>query len=333
LVVGYGANPLRQQMDFGEVLLSLARNSPLVTPLDCEHGDVPECNAIFSGRRKTGSVDRLNATLVDHFGQKFLEEHRFRKEWSAEEQRKHVQAVLTAMKSKYFFYYQKCLAHESDSAKCNTQADSQLLGQVACQDGDDELQDDCVYAELRFCTDCGNKSTFFEYSRFHGPLALFDTKANRKSVMGQCEEFSRAGHAMLSMLGFETRYVLDFTDHVWVEVRIPHGEHGTWLHADPSEGVLDSPLMYEKGWGKKLTMIFAFTPWKVEHITAKYTADYAATVARRGVPDARLNEVLSLVNQRPNYELPLNNWGYTHIPNSKDRSLREVALWAHFEAN
>jgi hypothetical protein len=273
----------------------------------------------------------LNATLAETFGHKFLEEHRFRQEWDAKQQRSHVQAVLTKLKSTYFFYYQKCLSHEADTAQCNPAADSQLLGQVACQDDDDEVADDCVYAELRHCSDCKDKASFFEYSRFHGPLALFDTKNNRKSVMGQCEEFSRAGHALLALLGYEVRYVLDFTDHVWVEVRIPHGKDGTWVHADPSEGVLDSPLMYEKGWGKKLTMIFAFTPGKVEHVTATYTADYAATVQRRGIPEDGLKAVLEQVNHRLKYELPLKNWGYAIHRSSKDRSLREVALWQHFE--
>merc|ERR1719197_1620898 len=113
-----------------------------------------------------------------------MAEHRYRQDMDEKEQRKHVQIVLTTLKKNYVFYYQKCLSHESDSETCNTKADSQLLGQIACQDQDDEVQDDCVYAELRFCTDCKDSATFFEYSRFHGPMALFDTKHNRKGVMG-----------------------------------------------------------------------------------------------------------------------------------------------------
>jgi hypothetical protein len=332
LVVGAGANPIQDSMDFGEALMSLSRNSPLLTPPECEKGESPHCNAVYSGLRKTASLDTLNTSLSGFFGAKFLDEHRYRQEDNTTEQRRHVQALLTALKTNYFFYYQKCLSHEADSQTCNEKADSQLLGKIACQDGDDEVQDDCVYAELRFCTDCQEASTFFEYSRFHGPLALFETKKNRKSVMGQCEEFSRAGHAMLSLLGYEARYVLDFTDHVWIEVQIPKGPKGEWIHADPSEGVMDNPLMYEQGWGKQLTMIYAFTPWSVEHVTAKYTAKYAETVARRGLPDDRLNEIVNAVNHRLQYELPLNSFGYQVTGRSKDRSLREVALWSHFEA-
>merc|ERR1712224_172593 len=93
------------------------------------------------------------------------------------------------------------------------------------------------------------------------------------------------------------------------EVKLPSGNTGKWVHADPSEGILDEPLMYEKGWGKKLTMIFAFTPTYIEHVTPTYTADYEKTVWRRGVSDASLKEVLSEANQRLGFELPRTKWG------------------------
>jgi len=333
LVIGAGANPLHQQMDFGEALMSLARNAPMVTPEECDKGDDPHCNSLFNGLRVTAPLPKFNTSMGKIFGNKFLEEHRYRSDMSEADQRKHIQAVLTKLKTSYSFYYQKCLSHEEDTLQCNEKADSAILGQVACQDQDDEVQDDCVYAELRHCTDCKDSSSFFEYSRFHGPMALFDTKHNRKSVMGQCEEFSRAGHALMSLLGYEARYVLDFTDHVWIEIKIPKGPAGKWVHADPSEGVLDNPLMYETGWGKKLTMIFAFTPWSVEHVTKTYTAKYDETVQRRMVPDDRLNEVVATANHRLKYELPLNSWGYQVAFNSKARTLREVSLWQHFESS
>eukprot|EP00928_Gymnodinium_smaydae_P070240 TRINITY_DN5412_c0_g2_i1.p2 TRINITY_DN5412_c0_g2~~TRINITY_DN5412_c0_g2_i1.p2 ORF type:complete len:168 (+),score=34.09 TRINITY_DN5412_c0_g2_i1:582-1085(+) len=164
--------------------------------------------------------------------------------------------------------------------------------------------------------------------------------------MGQCEEFSRAGHALLSSLGYETRYVLDFTDHVWLEVRLPRGVDGTWMHADPSEGVLDSPLMYESGWGKNLTMIFAFTPTTIEHVTRRYTAKYEETVSRRGIGDEPLSHVVRAANDRLRFEVPIRKWGYTSAADgdgssalaaaaaprrSAERTPEEVALWRHFE--
>merc|ERR1719265_1198611 len=333
LVVGYSANPMHEPMDFQSALTQLARESPMLTKDDCQRRNMPYCNALFSGDR-TASAAQLRSVLDKTFGAEYLKQNEAGAELGLKEERKRVQTLLRVLKGNYSFYYQKCLNHEPKAASCNTGANSELLGQVSCAPADDEPTDDCVYAEVRRCPNCeegGGRGRFFEYSRFHGPLALFETKENRGGLMGQCEEFSRAAHALLASLGYDARYVLDFTDHVWIEVRLPTGsKDGQWLHADPSEGILDQPLMYEKGWGKKLTMIFAFTPQYIEHITHKYTEDYEGTVARRGITDESLNALLKEVNYRLQNELPMSPWGF-HF--SKNRKLEEIALWTHFESD
>ena len=69
---------------------------------------------------------------------------------------------------------------------------------------------------------------------------------------------------------------MDWTDHVWTEIyskyrihftdRCSHGFHihflrgqKRWLHADSCEDKLDTPHMYESGWGKKLSYIIGFS--------------------------------------------------------------------------
>ena len=47
---------------------------------------------------------------------------------------------------------------------------------------------------------------------------------------------------------FETRYVYDYTDHVWAEVYST--QEARWLHCDSCENACDTPRMYEAGWGK-----------------------------------------------------------------------------------
>lgn len=43
---------------------------------------------------------------------------------------------------------------------------------------------------------------------------------------------------------FYFRWVTDNLDHVWVEVFSK--ELDRWLHLDPCENVIDTPLMYDK---------------------------------------------------------------------------------------
>jgi len=336
LVVGPGMNPLHKRMDFADVLVRLSRDSPALVPKDCTaelSRRSPKCGALLNNGMVNGaSAAELRHALETTFGAQFLRENEFNPSWSEDEQRAHMQALLSAMKHSYRFYRQACLAHEPGDEHCDTKAPSAVLGQIACKPEEDGLPDGCVYADLRSCGACGaGGPRFFEYARLHGPLALFGTRHTRDWVMGQCEEFSRAGHALFASLGYEARYVLDFTDHVWIEVGLRRGDETVWLHADPSEGVLDRPLMYEKGWGKKLTMIFAFTPWDIEHVTARYTEDYAATVARRMIPEGTLDGLLEEARRRLTYELPRHTWGHVSSGRSRDRGLEEIALWSHWE--
>lgn len=59
---------------------------------------------------------------------------------------------------------------------------------------------------------------------------------------------------MCSGLDLISRFIWDITDHVWVELYSERLRR--WLHADPCEAKLDCPLIYECGWGKKLSYIF-----------------------------------------------------------------------------
>mmetsp|Transcript_51161 Transcript_51161/g.147653 ORF Transcript_51161/g.147653 Transcript_51161/m.147653 type:complete len:475 (-) Transcript_51161:197-1621(-) len=344
LVLGYGADPLRQRMDFADALTQLARSSPAFVPANCGPfgASAPFCGALLSdGLERSATEDELHAVLADSFDAELLRAHRFNASWNAAEQRQHVRALLAALKGQYSFYRQTCLAHKTSSQNCEVGSPSQLLGRVACADEDDSPSAGCVYAEVRRCgtNTCGSSSGFFEYARFHGPVQLFRTRADRHKVMGQCEEFSRAAYALMSALGYEARYVLDFTDHVWIEMKLLSEGGGSsdteWVHADPSEGVLGNPLMYEQGWGKQLTMIFAMTPWRIEHVTERYTKNYTATEARRGIAEEPLRAMLEKVNRRLKFELPKRSWGHgwstSRAKPSKDRSLEELALWSHFE--
>ncbi len=66
--------------------------------------------------------------------------------------------------------------------------------------------------ELYTCNRCQQVTRF---PRYNNPSHLL-----RHSPMGRCGEFANAFCLLCRSLGLDARYVLDFTDHVWVEVWI-----------------------------------------------------------------------------------------------------------------
>lgn len=48
---------------------------------------------------------------------------------------------------------------------------------------------------------------------------------------GRCGEYSVLMMRLLEVLGYSCRWVVDWSDHVWVEARVG----GKWVHIDPCE--------------------------------------------------------------------------------------------------
>eukprot|EP00889_Picochlorum_renovo_P001310 jgi/Picre1/28340/NNA_003746.t1 len=73
--------------------------------------------------------------------------------------------------------------------------------------------------------------------------------------------------------GYKVRLVVDFKDHVWNEVLLQ--EEGVWVHVDPCEGIVDKPLLYEEGWGKKVDLCVGVDLDTVADVTRRSAGRYS----------------------------------------------------------
>ncbi|EYB97429.1 hypothetical protein Y032_0141g2266 [Ancylostoma ceylanicum] len=135
---------------------------------------------------------------------------------------------------------------------------------------------------------CGQEVRF---PRYNDPAKLLETRT------GRCGEWANCFALMAAAMDFDVRYIYDVTDHVWIELWIP--ECDNWVHCDPCENIIDRPLIYEKGWGKKLSYVIAFGTDHVYDVTWRYTADHKKTLRLRNrVREPVLSNFLMKLNAR-----------------------------------
>jgi Transglutaminase-like superfamily len=133
-----------------------------------------------------------------------------------------------------------------------------------------ELAGKASRTELYQCHVC---SEFFRFPRYNAVSYVVSDHR------GRCGEYSMLLFRIMRALGHETRWVVDWADHVWVEIAVPtaflppstRSSHGAsdaatssvsstgfrWIHLDPCEAAVDENLLYES-WGKKPTYIVSF---------------------------------------------------------------------------
>ncbi|CAI4229909.1 unnamed protein product [Auanema sp. JU1783] len=151
----------------------------------------------------------------------------------------------------------------------------------------EEAADNANYTEVYVC-ECGNEVRF---ARYDNPTVLLRTRA------GRCGEWTKCFALFAASLEFDFRIAYDISDHLWTELWIP--ELDRWVHCDSCENVIDSPLLYEKGWQKKLSYVIAVGTDHIHDVSWRYVLNNLEALKRRGiVREAVLARFLSKLNDR-----------------------------------
>ncbi|CAH0724221.1 unnamed protein product, partial [Brenthis ino] len=148
--------------------------------------------------------------------------------------------------------------------------------------------------EIYKCMKCTKGAHF---PRYNDPATLLRTRR------GRCGEWANCFTLFCRALGYDTRFVYDDKDHVWCEVF--DYDTKTWLHVDPCEATINTPLMYCHGWGKTLSYVFAFSRDDVQDVTWRYTVDHKEVLKRRtAVSEEELLETMLALRAHRHAQLP-----------------------------
>ena len=224
--------------------------------------------------------------------------------------------LMTWFKNEFFKWFD---GYECDSCTVKTPEGNikKLKFKPTGQDQANQIEasDGAGTVEKYSCDGC-NKT--LRFPRYHSrPEKLLSWRK------GRCGEFANCFALILRSLGYDTRRVLDWTDHVWCEVYSKAEKR--WLHADPCEVILDKPLVYEKGWGKKLSYCIATSKDEVQDVSSRYSA--ATTEIEKAALKSRRNEVRedwltkTLVSLSEQYQ---NNYDENEKKRLRERRLIEV---------
>lgn len=136
-------------------------------------------------------------------------------------------------------------------------------------------------------------------------LFYADHWATMRDLYAMRQITSGRRYVELPFIGFEVYpvIVISCRCNPFLYFQIWSASNKRWVHVDPCENVIDKPLIYEKGWQKKLTYIIAYSKDEVQDVTWRYTRDQETVMKRRRActEQSLIHLLQSLTHQRQNF--------------------------------
>ncbi|ODV96544.1 hypothetical protein PACTADRAFT_48380 [Pachysolen tannophilus NRRL Y-2460] len=166
----------------------------------------------------------------------------------------------------------------------NDQNKIQLIRHVAPSNAN-ELNGKTSVVEIYKCLKCSSEIRF---PRYNNVATLLDTRK------GRCGEWNNCFLIFLNALNIKSRYLWNQEDHVWCEY---YSESmGRWIHIDCCENSFDNPLLYNRGWGKKMSYVIAIGDDYIIDVSDKYIQIENNKISRNKISEADLKKFINCFN-------------------------------------
>ncbi|XP_055389982.1 peptide-N(4)-(N-acetyl-beta-glucosaminyl)asparagine amidase [Condylostylus longicornis] len=166
------------------------------------------------------------------------------------------------------------------------------VNNVRCKKCDNEIHnykivvENGIQVEMGWC--CNVESRFYRYNDITDLL---------RTRQGRCGEYANCFTFFCRCLNYDTRHVVATFDHVWTEVY--SFAQKRWIHIDPSDNVLDAPLMYQHGWKRKIDYVLAYSRDDIQDVTWRYTNNHKDILKlRRNCREDELLEAIMLLRKK-----------------------------------
>ncbi|ODV86524.1 hypothetical protein CANARDRAFT_189251, partial [[Candida] arabinofermentans NRRL YB-2248] len=135
------------------------------------------------------------------------------------------------------------------------------------------------------CEECGGVT---EFPRFKNPEKLLTTRK------GRCGEWNDCFILILKSLGYNVRYIWNLEDHVWCEYYSKNLKR--WIHLDSCENAFDNPMLYNRGWGKRMSYVLAIHDSYIIDVSYKYIDSKSdKSIPRNKITETDYQKVLAFI--------------------------------------